>query len=334
MSDSQSCDFCGGEIIFRWVDGKITPIHLSGRCWGDLSEERGSRASTLWAPWRFRSFPCGSDLSCPTTCPKCGAAVYFVRHNGGSVWLDELGWPWPKHGCFDDSRPLFRIVEDWVHAERHLALVTRAAVFSRPGEDNQTWVEVCRQGGTFHRRAAGDYLDLCGELVYFERRLDQMPRPDLSPADQARNLAEFWSKPILELICAKGLRVKLLVDIYGPPIRRAAEEIARRETSRDARPLRRSSIVADQVSAGGANSALQAETHLRAAQNKVKSNELKSSIGERIALSGAAAGASVKPTKSGTAEPVPPGMVRCPQCGTSVKQERLKAHLWRAHDLP
>lgn len=44
-----------------------------------------------------------SDFCRPTTCPECGADVYFLRHNGGSVWLDELGWPWPKHGCFDGS---------------------------------------------------------------------------------------------------------------------------------------------------------------------------------------------------------------------------------------
>ena len=36
----------------------------------------------------------------PTICPKCGGPVFFVRHNGGSVWFDELGWPWEKHGCF------------------------------------------------------------------------------------------------------------------------------------------------------------------------------------------------------------------------------------------
>jgi hypothetical protein len=32
----------------------------------------------------------------------CQQQVFFVRHNGGSVWFDELGWPWPKHACFDD----------------------------------------------------------------------------------------------------------------------------------------------------------------------------------------------------------------------------------------
>jgi hypothetical protein len=26
-----------------------------------------------------------------------------VRHNGGSVWFDELGWPWPKHPCYEED---------------------------------------------------------------------------------------------------------------------------------------------------------------------------------------------------------------------------------------
>src|SRR5947209_2664214 len=36
-----------------------------------------------------------------TRCPICKAVVYFVRHNGGSVWFDQLGKPWPKHPCMD-----------------------------------------------------------------------------------------------------------------------------------------------------------------------------------------------------------------------------------------
>lgn len=44
------------------------------------------------------------DFTRSTTCPICGAVVYFVRHNGGCVWLDSLGWPWPKHPCFDNSK--------------------------------------------------------------------------------------------------------------------------------------------------------------------------------------------------------------------------------------
>ena len=37
-------------------------------------------------------------------CCECDEEmVLFVEHNGGNVWLDELGWPWPKHGCFDSG---------------------------------------------------------------------------------------------------------------------------------------------------------------------------------------------------------------------------------------
>ena len=39
----------------------------------------------------------------PTRCRKCGATVYFIRHNGGSAWFDNLGWPWPKHACMDEQ---------------------------------------------------------------------------------------------------------------------------------------------------------------------------------------------------------------------------------------
>lgn len=52
----------------------------------------------------LRSYSYGrSDVCYPTKCPECGEEVYFVRHNDGSVWLDELGWPWPKHRhCNED----------------------------------------------------------------------------------------------------------------------------------------------------------------------------------------------------------------------------------------
>lgn len=28
-----------------------------------------------------------------------------MRHNGGCAWFDELGQPWPKHGCMQVGRP-------------------------------------------------------------------------------------------------------------------------------------------------------------------------------------------------------------------------------------
>src|SRR5258707_14507847 len=38
------------------------------------------------------------------TCPVCSAKVYFYQNQHGSrVFFDELGWPWPKHPCTDNS---------------------------------------------------------------------------------------------------------------------------------------------------------------------------------------------------------------------------------------
>src|ERR1035441_499188 len=54
--------------------------------------------------WRER------DFTRPTQCPECGKDVFFIRHNGGSVWADELGWPWPIHPCFDKpGEPTHRV---------------------------------------------------------------------------------------------------------------------------------------------------------------------------------------------------------------------------------
>lgn len=36
-------------------------------------------------------------------CPVCGASVFFYQSpNGGRVFFDELGPPWPKHPCTDN----------------------------------------------------------------------------------------------------------------------------------------------------------------------------------------------------------------------------------------
>lgn len=37
-------------------------------------------------------------------CPRCSALVYFYRSpDGGGVYFDDLGPPWPKHPCMDSS---------------------------------------------------------------------------------------------------------------------------------------------------------------------------------------------------------------------------------------
>lgn len=41
----------------------------------------------------------------PIPCPVCGDAVFLYRSkDGGRVFFDELGPPWPKHPCTDRAR--------------------------------------------------------------------------------------------------------------------------------------------------------------------------------------------------------------------------------------
>lgn len=58
--------------------------------------------------------PAGWFISLPNTydsyvnpnasCPVCGAAVFFYQSaKGGRVFFDELGPPWPKHPCTDNT---------------------------------------------------------------------------------------------------------------------------------------------------------------------------------------------------------------------------------------
>ncbi len=77
------CNKCGREITFRFIAGVCTPLHLKGGC----SDREGHQDD----PAKTRVMKC----------PKCGGMTYYIEHNGGFVWVDELGPPWPKHPCFD-----------------------------------------------------------------------------------------------------------------------------------------------------------------------------------------------------------------------------------------
>lgn len=92
-----TCQFCGEEIEWRTMDGRRVPMHPNGGWECSAPRRESNRERSCWR----------------TKCPRCGdSPIYFVRHNGGSVWFDELGQPWPIHGCFADdpaSRALERI---------------------------------------------------------------------------------------------------------------------------------------------------------------------------------------------------------------------------------
>ena len=77
---------CGCEIAFRTREtGEVYPIRNGCSCQG-------------------RELIVSDGPTCfPTSCPICSGQVFFVRYNNGSVWLDELGPPWPIHGCFAEG---------------------------------------------------------------------------------------------------------------------------------------------------------------------------------------------------------------------------------------
>jgi hypothetical protein len=107
------CSRCGGEIEFRYIDGRCIPLHFSGGCGGS------ARSEVFDYPGYRRS----RDGSCfRTKCPKCKEGVYFIRHNGGSVWIDPpLGPPWYKHPCMDNAYVAAKGVRSSTVSESDLA---------------------------------------------------------------------------------------------------------------------------------------------------------------------------------------------------------------------
>ncbi len=81
------CDKCGASIEFRYINGICIPIHQDGNCINYNKELSKGSCCHL------------------TSCPRCGEQVFFIKHNGGSVWIDiPLGYPWYKHKCFDNTK--------------------------------------------------------------------------------------------------------------------------------------------------------------------------------------------------------------------------------------
>lgn len=91
-----TCDKCGGEIEFRYVGGRPVPIHIGG---GWCSGYRNSPSTPTTRP--FRSVV--SYVNPNAHCPVCSKIVFYYQSpNGGRVFFDALGWPWPKHSCTDN----------------------------------------------------------------------------------------------------------------------------------------------------------------------------------------------------------------------------------------
>lgn len=99
----RDCRSCGAKIIMAEDSyGNWQPLDPGGgrhECSSGYSNQTSSVSRTVF----LYTYKESDDFCRPTKCPHCGEEVFFVRHNGGSVWFDSLGKPWPKHRCFDES---------------------------------------------------------------------------------------------------------------------------------------------------------------------------------------------------------------------------------------
>lgn len=72
--------------------------------WERSSRVRGKRSRSQLAALRAYSGTTAAFVNPNAKCPVCGASVFYYQNEHGSkVFFDELGPPWPKHPCENNS---------------------------------------------------------------------------------------------------------------------------------------------------------------------------------------------------------------------------------------
>lgn len=87
----------------HWVEGHTVDRYT----WDRTSYPRSNGTSlygTLLRDARAARGYTSTFVNPNANCPVCGAEVFFYQNqNGSRVFFDELGPPWPKHPCTDNS---------------------------------------------------------------------------------------------------------------------------------------------------------------------------------------------------------------------------------------
>jgi hypothetical protein len=181
--------------------------HSPGCTCGFGGEGHKGKAGSLRTTWCYRN----EDFCQPTKCPKCGGSVYFVRHNGGSVWFDDLGLPWPKHPCFNDT------MANQVH--RRLTEHAREVRSPLMGIVIETEIRPNNVGDRVSVRCADDTIviadvspgldlkNLVGELVVVSRQSRRLIHPFLLGSN-----SKLPSRPALAPVLNAAAALKELVS--------------------------------------------------------------------------------------------------------------------------
>jgi len=85
-------------VIFRYINGICTPLFSNGNRTTTSSKKKINSQKIAINNSPFFSI---ESFTIPgAKCPVCGDTVFFYQScNGGKVYFDELGPPWPKHPC-------------------------------------------------------------------------------------------------------------------------------------------------------------------------------------------------------------------------------------------
>jgi len=201
-----NCYRCGQPVEIRVYDGRPIPFHLYGSCSAVSSSWSGyggfaGRLNINEPPSIYRLSHWSDDVCYPSHCPECGDDVFFIRYNGGSVWVDPpLGWPWPKHGCmYDRSGPadfaaIFKVGQSYlktVDDSNGLGVVGNVAVYL---QRHFSILQIHYANGQIRLVGMdGLHNDLMGEVVFL-----------------------FTHYGRLYLITADGLKLFAIDDVKNP----------------------------------------------------------------------------------------------------------------------